>query len=163
MAPSFKGSSSADRRAYRRASSFESALEALESDAEATSAYASLGNLTIPLGSVSAPLGADSDRATPGRWEAHYELTEEASATEIPPQPRIFPSASAEAIARELNLNGARTASELHMLRREFMWRNHPDRRPEIPRDLANARVAVANMLIDRALRRAAVKSDSRT
>ena len=31
------------------------------------------------------------------------------------------------------------------------MWVNHPDRRPDAPRELANRRVAIANMLLDRA------------
>jgi hypothetical protein len=31
------------------------------------------------------------------------------------------------------------------------MWNNHPDRRPDVPRELANRRVAIANMLVDRA------------
>ena len=37
------------------------------------------------------------------------------------------------------------------------MWENHPDRRADLDRDLANRRVALANMLLDevvRALRR---------
>jgi hypothetical protein len=32
------------------------------------------------------------------------------------------------------------------------MWENHPDRNPELPASLANRRVAIANMLVDRAL-----------
>lgn len=149
---SFKRSSSAGVRACGPNDSFESALEALESDTESTLASSRFANPTISLGSVSAPLGADSDRATPGRWEVRYEWIEEASASEISPRPTVLPSASIEAIVAELSLDSAYTASELHKLRREFMWRNHPDRRPEIPEDLANARVAIANMLIDRAL-----------
>jgi hypothetical protein len=137
-------------------------LEALESDAEPASGRSSFANSTVPLGSVSAPLGADGDRASPGPWEARYEWAEEASAPEISAQPTPLPRASLEAVARELKLTDARTASELHKLRREFMWRNHPDRRPEIPRELANARVAIANMLIDRALRKASLKKDRR-
>ena len=31
------------------------------------------------------------------------------------------------------------------------MWDNHPDRRRDLDRDLANRRVALANMLLDRA------------
>ena len=31
------------------------------------------------------------------------------------------------------------------------MWANHPDRRPDAPHDLVNRRVAIANMLLDRA------------
>jgi len=56
-----------------------------------------------------------------------------------------------DAIAAELGLSRATTLAELHRARRRFMWANHPDRRPDAPRELANRRVAIANMLIDRA------------
>jgi hypothetical protein len=52
-----------------------------------------------------------------------------------------------------LGLTSFSTSDEFHRARRRFMWRNHPDRRPEIPAALANRRVAIANMLIDRALK----------
>ncbi len=55
-------------------------------------------------------------------------------------------------IARELGLPDAATPDALQRARRRFMWRNHPDRRQDIPADLANRRVAIANMLVDRAL-----------
>ena len=152
MAPSFRSGGE----------SFERMLEALEEDAEPAAGRSRFANMTTPLGSVSAPLGADGDHATPGQWEARYEWAEEASASEVSPPPALLPRASAEAVAKELNLSDAHTASELHKLRREFMWRNHPDRRPEIPREIANARVAVANMLIDRALRKESRRGDRR-
>jgi hypothetical protein len=56
-----------------------------------------------------------------------------------------------EAIAAELGLRDAPTLADLSRARRRFMWANHPDRRPDAPRELANRRVAIANMLIDRA------------
>ena len=56
-----------------------------------------------------------------------------------------------EAIAAELGLSAATTVAELKRARRRFMWANHPDRRPDAPHDLVNRRVAIANMLIDRA------------
>jgi hypothetical protein len=56
-----------------------------------------------------------------------------------------------EAIAAELGLSEATTLAEVRHTRRRFMWMNHPDRRPDAPRELANRRVAIANMLIDRA------------
>ena len=56
-----------------------------------------------------------------------------------------------DAIAAELGLSGAPTLADLKRVRRRFMWANHPDRRPDAPRDLANRRVAIANMLLDRA------------
>jgi hypothetical protein len=56
-----------------------------------------------------------------------------------------------DAIAAELGLSGAPTLADLSRVRRRFMWANHPDRRPDAPRELANRRVAIANMLLDRA------------
>jgi hypothetical protein len=61
------------------------------------------------------------------------------------------PSDDPDSIAAELGLTGALTHDELNRARRRFMWNNHPDRRPDAPRELANRRVAIANMLVDRA------------
>ena len=63
-----------------------------------------------------------------------------------------------DAIAAELGLRGAPTLADLSLVRRRFMWANHPDRRPDAPRELANRRVAIANMLLDRAEAALAVK-----
>ena len=60
-------------------------------------------------------------------------------------------SDNADSIAAELGLTGALTHDELNRARRQFMWNNHPDRRPDVPLELANRRVAIANMLVDRA------------
>ncbi len=79
-----------------------------------------------------------------------------------PAAPRVEPAASRvepaaplsddpDAIAAELGLSGAPTLADLNRARRRFMWANHPDRRPDAPRALANRRVAIANMLLDRA------------
>jgi len=68
-----------------------------------------------------------------------------------PPAPRAPMVDDPDAIAAELGLNGAATLAELQRARRRFMWMNHPDRRPDAPRELANRRVAIANMLLDRA------------
>jgi hypothetical protein len=65
------------------------------------------------------------------------------------------PSDNVESIAAELDLPGAFTDEDLKRIRRRFMWNNHPDRRPDVPRELANRRVAIANMLIDHAQRSA--------
>ena len=61
------------------------------------------------------------------------------------------PSDDPDSIAAELGLSRALTHDELNRARRRFMWNNHPDRRPDVPRELANRRVAIANMLVDRA------------
>jgi hypothetical protein len=72
-----------------------------------------------------------------------------------PAAPRVEPVApltdDPEAIAAELGLNDAPTLAVLRRARRRFMWINHPDRRRDAPHELANRRVAIANMLLDRA------------
>jgi hypothetical protein len=57
-----------------------------------------------------------------------------------------------ESIAKELGIDGADGEEYLHRARRRFMWLNHPDRCDPARRALADRRVAIANMLIDRAL-----------
>jgi hypothetical protein len=56
-------------------------------------------------------------------------------------------------IAAELGLDAALTLDQLTSRWRDFVWRNHPDRQPEAARERANARVAIANTLYDRARR----------
>jgi hypothetical protein len=56
-------------------------------------------------------------------------------------------------IATELGLGSALTLHQLTSRWRDFVWRNHPDRQPEGARERANARVAIANTLYDRARR----------
>jgi hypothetical protein len=58
---------------------------------------------------------------------------------------------TAETILSELGLNDTLTVDELNKARRIFMWANHPDRQGEARRDIATRRVAIANMLVDRA------------
>ena len=70
-----------------------------------------------------------------------------------PAQQFVLPATdNPEAIALELGLDRALSATDLNRARRRFMWRNHPDRCDAGQRGLADRRVAVANMLIDRAL-----------
>jgi hypothetical protein len=56
-------------------------------------------------------------------------------------------------IAEELGLGAAMTPGQLASRWRNFVWRNHPDRQPLEARERANARVAIANTLYDRARR----------
>jgi hypothetical protein len=56
-------------------------------------------------------------------------------------------------IAAELGVGAALTLDQLTSRWRDFVWRNHPDRQPEAARERANARVAIANTLYDRARR----------
>lgn len=87
-------------------------------------------------------------------WEFAAEWTPEADPPpEPPPQPEPpRPSARPEDIAGELELAALLSPADVARARRRFMWDNHPDRRKDLDRALANARVATANMLLDRAL-----------
>jgi hypothetical protein len=69
-----------------------------------------------------------------------------------PAPPKPLPSDAPDAITSELALSEIADPASLLRPRRRFMWANHPDRRPDLPRELANRRVAIANMLIDRTL-----------
>jgi hypothetical protein len=88
------------------------------------------------------PDGADWDDALDGFVEQDEEPGEGAG---------LSSSDRPEAIALELGLDRLSSEEELNRARRRFMWRNHPDRRNHAQRGLADRRVAVANMLIDRA------------
>lgn len=67
-----------------------------------------------------------------------------------------LPETAPDAIARELALHRIVEVKSLDRLRREFAFRNHPDRvRPEW-RDAAMVRMQTANRLIDEARQRLA-------
>jgi hypothetical protein len=70
-----------------------------------------------------------------------------------PRQPARRSGASPSEIAAELGLGAAFTLDQLTSRWRDFVWRNHPDRQPPDARDQANARMAIANTLYDRARR----------
>jgi hypothetical protein len=74
------------------------------------------------------------------------------SAAEAAPNPA---DTSAE-IAAELGLSAPLTPDQLASRWRDFVWRNHPDRQPLHARERANTRVAIANILYDRARRQLA-------
>jgi hypothetical protein len=69
-----------------------------------------------------------------------------------PQRPMRSGDHSAE-IGTELGLGAALTLDQLTSRWRDFVWRNHPDRQPADARAQANARVAIANTLYDRARR----------
>ncbi len=89
-------------------------------------------------------------------WEFAAPWTPEADPPAPPAPPPVDetpkPSARPEAVAEELGLEELKTAADVAKARRRFMWDNHPDRRKDLDRELANRRVAIANMLLDRAL-----------
>ena len=57
-------------------------------------------------------------------------------------------------IAAEIGLGAPLTPTELASRWRDFVWRNHPDRQPIEARERANARMAIANALHERARRK---------
>jgi hypothetical protein len=72
------------------------------------------------------------------------------------PPPRQRPARSGDTpteIAAELGLGAPLTLDQLTSRWRDFVWRNHPDRQPADARAQANARMAIANTLYDRARR----------
>jgi hypothetical protein len=84
-------------------------------------------------------------------WDQALDWIAEPQEAALAPAIARPPSDDPDSIAVELGLTGALTHDDLNRARRRFMWNNHPDRRPDVPRELANRRVAIANMLVDRA------------
>jgi hypothetical protein len=72
---------------------------------------------------------------------------------EVPAQKPSKPS-DAKSVADELHITARMSSSDLHRLRREFALANHPDRAEQAQREDATRRMMIANMLIDRELRR---------
>jgi hypothetical protein len=65
------------------------------------------------------------------------------------------------AVAAELSISAEMTLSDLTRLRRTFALANHPDRAHPLERDSATRRMMIANMLIDRELKRRAPPANS--
>jgi hypothetical protein len=90
-------------------------------------------------------------------WEEALAWFEEQEEPPPPlPEQRLPKDESPEGILRELGLTDRFTREEIGRARRLFMWRNHPDRHGEAERENATRRVAIANMLLDRAQARLA-------
>ncbi|HLH48121.1 MAG TPA: hypothetical protein VKV96_02165 [Roseiarcus sp.] len=106
------------------------------------------GRLRSPAAGAAFPFVENETHEAPD-WgnEADFFIDDEPRPAE---NERLL-SDSPEAIALELGLDQTLSEDELNRARRRFMWRNHPDRCSEAQRPLADRRVAVANMLIDRA------------
>ena len=105
--------------------------------------------------------GAPPGAGGKARFGLALDWTDETVSPPPPPQPPPRPrpersgDPSAE-IATELGLDAALTLDRLTSRWRDFVWRNHPDRQPADARAQANARVAIANTLYDRARRKLA-------
>ena len=111
--------------------------------------------LGYPFATLAPPgeAAASEDRDPPELWDQALDWIAEPQEAGDAPSAATPPSDDPDSIAAELGLTGALTHDELNRARRRFMWNNHPDRRPDVPRELANRRVAIANMLVDRAQR----------
>lgn len=102
--------------------------------------------------------GPASGSGGKARFGLALDWTDEPASPPPVPQPpprepaRHSHDTSAE-IAGEIGLGAALTLDQLTSRWRDFVWRNHPDRQPEAARSQANARVAIANTLYDRARR----------
>ena len=102
--------------------------------------------------------GPASGSGGKARFGLALDWTDEPASPPPVPQPpprepaRHSHDTSAE-IAGEIGLGAALTLDQLTSSWRDFVWRNHPDRQPEAARSQANARVAIANTLYDRARR----------
>ena len=102
--------------------------------------------------------GAAPGSGGKARFGLALDWTDELPDPAPPPQPQPprppgrsgDPSAE---VAAELGLGAALTLEQLTSRWRDFVWRNHPDRQPAGTPEDANARVAIANALYDRARR----------
>jgi hypothetical protein len=108
---------------------------------------------SIPFGLVGGDLAAPSSgNGAEAAAAAYLSLDAEWPGREA------LPEIAPDAIARELALHRIADVKALARLRREFAFRNHPDRvRPEW-REAAMARMQIANRLIDEATERLAGK-----
>ena len=134
-----------------RAAAFQDVLEGIRRRDEAEDDRLADEVLSRRFAAAAAFVGLDSGEAGADRlWDRAATFTPyEEDATLPEPEPV---SDDPAAIAGELGLSAELTPSQLQSARRRFMWLNHPDRCKDIPAELANRRVAVANMLIDLAL-----------
>jgi hypothetical protein len=129
---------------------FERLLSALQQSGASVASTAK-DPIANPLASAALPIrDAGRDPGLADLWERAAAWAPDPEAAEPPKPPP--PSDEVEAIARELDLDSASTRGQILLARRRFMWKYHPDRRPDLSAESASRRVAVANMLVDRAL-----------
>jgi hypothetical protein len=85
---------------------------------------------------------------------AEYATAEEREPKARPARQKIDPpSIDPTDVARELGLDGGKLPRDLDRVRRDFAFRNHPDRVATELRERAMVRMQIANMLIDEAKR----------
>lgn len=119
---------------------FSDVLEALRRDAaDAGEPLHAVRPLWFPpLFGTDAPSAGSG--APPSQLARRYAATSTAR-TPLPADPA--------AIARELGVDARSSRFELGEARRRFAARNHPDRAPADLRELATARMAIVNEIID--------------
>jgi hypothetical protein len=104
-----------------------------------------------PFAGAALPIGDEAaDPGVADLWDRAAAWAPDSEGDEAPKF--ADPSDDVEAISKELGLTNASTREEILGARRRFMWKYHPDRRPEISGNSAGRRVAVANTLVDVAL-----------
>ena len=72
--------------------------------------------------------------------------------------PRVMKPADPQSVANELKIAPHMTFADLGRLRRQFALANHPDRAAAPERENATHRMMIANMLIDREMKRRLAK-----
>jgi hypothetical protein len=141
----------------RRSEAFERALDEAEGKDRAPDDSDPAPTLRPRMG-AGMPLGS----ALPSGGEARFGLAldwtdeppDQPPPPQAPPLERARPPADTQAeIAAELGLGAPLSPGELASRWRDFVWRNHPGRQPLEAREAANARVALANALYERARR----------
>ncbi len=111
-----------------------------------------------PRVGVGVPFGAAPGSGGKARFGLALDWTDEPADRPPPPQsppPNAakYPADMSAEITAELGLGSPLNLGQLTARWRDFVWRNHPDRQPLDARERANARVAIANTLYDRARR----------
>jgi hypothetical protein len=106
----------------------------------------------------SVAFGAPPGSGGRARFGLALDWADEPANPAPPPQPRprqpVGPPGDPSAeIAAELGIGAPLTLEQLTARWRDFVWRNHPDRQPADACAQANARMAIANALYDRARR----------
>ena len=140
----------------RRSEAFERALDEAGGKGRAPGGGAA-APARRPRMRAGLPLGSAPPSGGEARFGLALDWTDEPPDRSAPPPQAPSgeaPSADTPAeIAAEIGLGAPLTLDQLTSRWRQFLWRNHPDRQPLEARERANARVAIANTLYERARR----------